>query len=553
MSINTEQPGTPFFDLAMRYARHGGVVLDINPFSLAGRAPRRRRRGPPAARRRAVDGPLARARARRDRSTSRSWAAARRAARRSSAAPAGCCGSGATDLRFFSWHRPIDATTSRRSSPSAAPSTTSLAADADPAQRPPRRRAVLRVGADRRGRRQRLRRRDRDVGRASSRSSPVDHLLMAPLESLAEEAVALAFDEPRRAAMADAAYEVLRRDLDQSTLLSSARSARRASSPSIRPARAQRDARRVRDRPRRTVGRARLRRTRGATAGVRRRSSTCSVHTPRDAEAGLPRRARQRPRHRTRAGARPLRRRRPRRRPSRRRPGRPRRPTVSVVDPAVRPGPLPARGGRVGRRLRADRLAAVGARDRRRPLDRRLAARSRSELLAEQSWLPITADRPLGERRPPGRPQHRLRRGARPLRVRARRRQRAVPERAARRSPPTSTRRPPRSSRRTGCSSGSTRPASVGLTSHLPWDVELLVHGAYIDAMAMFRRSAWEALGGYAVGRSRVYGWEDYDLWLAAAERGLAGGPRRRRSSAGTVSSRAPCARSATSTCTPTS
>ena len=32
--INTEQPGTPFFDLAMTYAAHGPVVLDINRFSL---------------------------------------------------------------------------------------------------------------------------------------------------------------------------------------------------------------------------------------------------------------------------------------------------------------------------------------------------------------------------------------------------------------------------------------------------------------------------------------------------------------------------------------
>src|SRR5258706_7372974 len=32
--INTEQPGTPFFDLAMTYASRGPVVLDINRFSL---------------------------------------------------------------------------------------------------------------------------------------------------------------------------------------------------------------------------------------------------------------------------------------------------------------------------------------------------------------------------------------------------------------------------------------------------------------------------------------------------------------------------------------
>src|SRR3954451_13663555 len=34
ISINTEQPGTPFFDLAMTYATLGKLVFDINPYSL---------------------------------------------------------------------------------------------------------------------------------------------------------------------------------------------------------------------------------------------------------------------------------------------------------------------------------------------------------------------------------------------------------------------------------------------------------------------------------------------------------------------------------------
>jgi len=45
------------------------------------------------------------------------------------------------------------------------------------------------------------------------------------------------------------------------------------------------------------------------------------------------------------------------------------------------------------------------------------------------------------------------------------------------------------------------------------------VQGAYIDAMAMVRRSRWAELGGYA-SDADIHGWEDYDLWLAAAERG---------------------------------
>ncbi len=60
---------------------------------------------------------------------------------------------------------------------------------------------------------------------------------------------------------------------------------------------------------------------------------------------------------------------------------------------------------------------------------------------------------------------------------------------------------------------------SVGVTSHLPWDVDLLVVGGYIDAMALWRRSALDALGGYE-DPPGIGGWEDYDLWLRAAGHG---------------------------------
>ena len=59
---------------------------------------------------------------------------------------------------------------------------------------------------------------------------------------------------------------------------------------------------------------------------------------------------------------------------------------------------------------------------------------------------------------------------------------------------------------------------SLGLTSHLPWDPDLLVHGAFIDGMAMFRRDAWLELGHVPDGR--LLGWDDHDLWLSVAERG---------------------------------
>lgn len=60
------------------------------------------------------------------------------------------------------------------------------------------------------------------------------------------------------------------------------------------------------------------------------------------------------------------------------------------------------------------------------------------------------------------------------------------------------------------------------LMNWLPWDAERLRQGNYIDAMAMLRRSALEATGGYSTDPS-LYGWEDFALWLALAERGRRG------------------------------
>lgn len=55
-----------------------------------------------------------------------------------------------------------------------------------------------------------------------------------------------------------------------------------------------------------------------------------------------------------------------------------------------------------------------------------------------------------------------------------------------------------------------------GLISFLPWDVERLVLGNYIDALAMIRKPAWEDLGGYDDYSSQL-GWEDYEFWLRMA------------------------------------
>jgi hypothetical protein len=56
--------------------------------------------------------------------------------------------------------------------------------------------------------------------------------------------------------------------------------------------------------------------------------------------------------------------------------------------------------------------------------------------------------------------------------------------------------------------------------SALAWDVERLCRANYIDAQAMMRRSAWERLGGYRADDELVYGWEDWDLWLRLAADG---------------------------------
>jgi len=63
---------------------------------------------------------------------------------------------------------------------------------------------------------------------------------------------------------------------------------------------------------------------------------------------------------------------------------------------------------------------------------------------------------------------------------------------------------------------------SVGLESFLDWDPERLRHGNYVDAMALIRRSALDAVGRYPDQRT-LAGWEDFALWLAMAEAEIRG------------------------------
>lgn len=62
----------------------------------------------------------------------------------------------------------------------------------------------------------------------------------------------------------------------------------------------------------------------------------------------------------------------------------------------------------------------------------------------------------------------------------------------------------------------------IGLLSYFGWDPERLRGGNYIDAFALIRREAFVAMGGYSYDQ-RLYGWEDYDLWLRMAEVGRYG------------------------------
>jgi glycosyltransferase involved in cell wall biosynthesis len=64
------------------------------------------------------------------------------------------------------------------------------------------------------------------------------------------------------------------------------------------------------------------------------------------------------------------------------------------------------------------------------------------------------------------------------------------------------------------------------LMSRYPWDPRRILRGNYIDAMAMIRRSTWEQVGGYveqSADADVLYGWEDWDFWLGCAERGIRG------------------------------
>ncbi|MEY2521449.1 MAG: hypothetical protein QOJ66_14, partial [Ilumatobacteraceae bacterium] len=216
--INTEQPGTPFFDLAMTYAARGPVVLDINRFSLDAV----RRLGIAA-----VHLPLGCTPSmdvwqgeNRQRHVDIGLLSGRTPRREQFIAGAGgMLWEWNTDLRFFSWHRPIlgggPAFTTRNEKFTALADTRILL-NVHRSDEPYFEWARV-VEAIANG-----------CVVASETSVGIEplvpgmHFLMAPLEHLAEQAIALAFDEPRRAAMADEAYKLTTTSLSQGDLLQGA-------------------------------------------------------------------------------------------------------------------------------------------------------------------------------------------------------------------------------------------------------------------------------------------------------------------------------------------
>jgi glycosyltransferase involved in cell wall biosynthesis len=59
-----------------------------------------------------------------------------------------------------------------------------------------------------------------------------------------------------------------------------------------------------------------------------------------------------------------------------------------------------------------------------------------------------------------------------------------------------------------------------GLMSIILWDPKPMQLGNLIDTMALIRKAAWSAVGGY---KSLGGGWEDYDFWCKFFENGFEG------------------------------
>jgi Glycosyl transferase family 2 len=495
--INTEQPGTPFFDLAMQYASAGPVVLDINRYSLDAV----RRLGLAA-----VHLPLGSTPSMdawhgdsRRRSIDIGFLGGRTPRREEFIAGAGgMLWEWNTDLRFFSWHRPI-----LGGGPAFATGAEKFAALADT-------RILLNVH-----------RGDEPyfewarvveavangcviASETSTGFEPLEpgvHFLMAPLENLAEQAIALAFDEPRRAAMADAAYKLTTTTLSQAELLQTAlaeasTAARNAHHRESR-ARTARRSRRSASTPAATTSHDLLKLTAELKAAY-----IAQLQLSRSIEATIALVEHGDADHvevTTSSTWESF------------------EPEVSVVIPLFNQGHYLADAvrsvvGASGAAAPSTELIIVDdhSTDESRDTARRL--------LEELDWFPAmlvaraaNGGLPVARNTGFGR--------ARAAYVFALDADNLLYPTGLRRLVDHLVSAPSDVVAAYGILERFDTTGSVGLTSHLPWDPDLLVHGAFIDAMALFRRDAWLQLGGYSTADG-LYGWEDYDLWLTAAERG---------------------------------
>ena len=495
--INTEQPGTPFFDLAMRYASQGVVVLDINRFSLDAVW----RSGVPA-----VHLPLgctpsmdAWGGDRRDRAIDFAFLAGSTPRREQFiAGAAAMLWEWRTDLRLFSWHQPIlehDPTFVAGRAKLAGLAGTRILLNVPRGEEPYFEWARV-VEALANG-----------CVVASETSMGIEprvpgvHFLMAPFEHLAEQAVALAFDEPRRTAMAEAAYKLTTTDLAQPELLQAAladaarvarpsarrlgiRSTRRPRWPKPAAATPTSDAlpKAVKELKAAFVAQFELTRSIEATLSLIEHGDpdhadaiSTAAWASFDAE-------------------------------------------VSVVIPLYNDS----------HRLADAVSSVIAASGDRGPLtellivddhstddSRQLAAR----LLGDIEWFPVM----LIARAANGGP-----RVARKVGFDAARAPHVFVLDPTETLYPTGLRRlldtlkiaPSDVVGAYGMFERFDATGSLGLVGHLPWDPELLVQGLFGEANAMFRREAWQKLCSDSVADA-PFGWDGYDLWLSAAERGL--------------------------------
>lgn len=61
---------------------------------------------------------------------------------------------------------------------------------------------------------------------------------------------------------------------------------------------------------------------------------------------------------------------------------------------------------------------------------------------------------------------------------------------------------------------------TTGIWSLPDFDLYRLTIGNYIDACAVFRKQVWQECGGYDLNMPDKLGYEDWDFWLSAAEKG---------------------------------